>query len=166
MKNFKEHLRQDYSQLPIPVSLPLVKELTIPALVKQCLDTIVKIAHKPLESVLSDIISHYVENDFVERDEDCTDRTGIIYRIWHKKTGKSYVGQTRNALEKRIRTHLTGRGHPGPLREAVKEEGKDAFHYGCLERDILLSELNAREAFYIAKIKYLKPNGYNISSMA
>ena len=35
---------------------------------------------------------------------------GVIYRIWNKRNGKSYIGQSINDADKRVRRHLTGKG--------------------------------------------------------
>ena len=85
-----------------------------------------------------------------------------IYRIYHRESGKSYVGQSIN-IRHRIRQHLSGSDGTVCLDRAIKKYGDNVFAWEVLE---LCSEenLNSRECHWIATLDCVKPNGYNLQT--
>ena len=83
-----------------------------------------------------------------------------IYRIYHKKSGKSYIGQSVN-IKRRIKAHFTAWDKNMYVDRAIRKHGKDAFDWETLE---ICSEeiLNDRECHWIAALDTIKPNGYNL----
>ena len=88
-----------------------------------------------------------------------------IYRIYHKDSQMSYVGQSIN-IYGRIFNHF----HAQTVREAksllakdMKRYGKDAFDWEVLE--ICPSEnIDFRESIWIEALDPIFPNGYNLKS--
>ena len=86
---------------------------------------------------------------------------GIIYRIWSKTTGMSYIGQTTRGLEIRVKEHMTC-DFDDKFHNDIKRLGKDDFEYEIIE--ICLSkELNVREKYWINQYDSFR-NGYNLDS--
>ena len=88
-----------------------------------------------------------------------TEKTGVVYRIWNRINGKSYVGKSVRPNE-RIRRHLSGKGGSFALRNAIKKYGKEAFVVEILEPDVPESILSKLEILHI-RFFNSKTNGYN-----
>ena len=73
-------------------------------------------------------------------------KIGYIYRIW--RGDMSYVGQTRQDPETRIRAHFKQGGCPR-LSNAIRKYGADAFQHEILEADIPADALSEREIYWI-----------------
>jgi len=88
---------------------------------------------------------------------------GFIYRIQHKVTGKSYIGQTSIDLHERWRKHMCKNSNCVYLKRAIELYGKESFKFQliciCFDKD-----LNKFEREYIKKYNTIVPNGYNLSS--
>lgn len=90
---------------------------------------------------------------------------GIIYLVTHKTTGKQYIGQTIQTLERRWETHLSGGTKAEEsLYAAIKKYGSEAFEIcqideAAKEED---DDLARRERYWIQKLGTLTPHGYNI----
>jgi group I intron endonuclease len=86
---------------------------------------------------------------------------GYIYKITHKESKKSYIGQTVKDLEERWREHLKKTSNCRYLSHALKKYGKDAFEFKlicvCFDED-----LNWYEIDYMKKYNTISPNGYNL----
>ena len=85
-----------------------------------------------------------------------------IYRIYHKDTGKTYVGQSRN-IKKRANGHFYAQtGRLSYVERAIQKHGREAFGLEILE---LCSEdiLSDRECHWIASLDCMAPNGYNLA---
>jgi group I intron endonuclease len=84
---------------------------------------------------------------------------GVIYR-WSSPSGKSYIGQTKRAFEKRTREHFKCPGSCLLLENAIKKYGEK------MEFEILVevndSQLDVYEIQFIELFGSLEPNGYNI----
>lgn len=87
---------------------------------------------------------------------------GTIYRIYNRKTGKSYIGSTISPLVSRLNQHYLGKPW---LRRDLKHcvfqilqrvrmnKNENSMLYSC--------ELRILESKYIKKFNSCKPNGYN-----
>ncbi len=73
-------------------------------------------------------------------------KTGCIYRIW--RGDMSYVGQTLQNPQTRIRAHFKQGGCPR-LSNAIRKYGADAFQHEILEADIPADALSEREIYWI-----------------
>lgn len=82
-----------------------------------------------------------------------------IYKITHKTTHQSYVGQTKNFIE-RWRNHTQQKDLP--IQRAIQEEGVTAFTFEVLEC-CTEEEADCREAYWI-KYYHCYENGYNTNS--
>lgn len=82
-----------------------------------------------------------------------------IYKITHKSTHQSYVGQTHNIIE-RWRKHLTEAS--SPIQKALHSEGIAAFTFEVLEicND---EEANNRESYWI-NYYHAYDSGYNTNT--
>ena len=87
---------------------------------------------------------------------------GVIYRVYHKGTGMSYVGQTVN-FKVRSRKHLAGYGGNVRLERAIKKHGEDAFGIEILESDVPVDLLDKMEILSIRFWGCVSPNGYNLN---
>lgn len=88
---------------------------------------------------------------------------GYVYKITNTVEGKSYIGATINAPEKRrIREHLSGQGNR-LIADAVKKYGKDTFTYEVLEANVGDERLPELELAYIEKFNTYAPHGYNLT---
>ena len=79
-----------------------------------------------------------------------------IYYIKHKETGKTYIGQTVQTIEQKIKSHLRGSTE---IDKALQTLGSDKFEYGVIEQ-CKSEELDKKEVYYIAKYDTYY-NGYN-----
>jgi group I intron endonuclease len=86
---------------------------------------------------------------------------GYIYKITHKESGKSYVGQTIHNLEIRWKHHLRPQNNCRYLSRAIQKYGKDAFEFKliciCFDED-----LDTFEKDYMKKYNTMAPNGFNL----
>ena len=82
-----------------------------------------------------------------------------IYKITHKSTHQSYIGKTRNFIE-RWYQHVIG--NDSPIQKALNTEGPAAFTFEVIEE---CSEENAkdREAYWI-EYYHAYESGYNTNS--
>lgn len=89
---------------------------------------------------------------------------GQIYQIFNTINNKSYIGQTIKSTDKRWKYgHVADsrRGSLYPLHCAIRKYSHKQFNVIILEEcdDELL---NSRETFWIAELKTIVPNGYNL----
>jgi group I intron endonuclease len=91
---------------------------------------------------------------------------GIIYAIYNKETGKYYVGQTINELNKRWKEHLyeARRMNPSPLYKSLRKYGADKFNIRVIE-ECSSDILDERETYWISEYNSYN-NGYNQTSGA
>lgn len=88
-------------------------------------------------------------------------KTGIIYSIYNKESGKYYIGQTIHPLNKQWSEHLAEarRMKDTPLCRAIRKYGADKFNIRVIEEcnSLLLDE---REIYWIDNYDSCN-NGYN-----
>lgn len=89
-------------------------------------------------------------------------KTCGIYCITHKETGKQYIGQSVDCFE-RFKQHTTSKKGSGGIKGAIMKHGVDQFTFQVLE-ECTRDKLNEREMFYIAEMKTLAPDGYNLTT--
>lgn len=90
---------------------------------------------------------------------------GKIYVIKNKETGKLYIGQTIQDVDKRFKQHLRlcKTNKYQYIYKAISKYGSSAFSYEVLEQGITdYDTLNEREEYYINKFNTIVPNGYNL----
>ena len=92
---------------------------------------------------------------------------GIIYK-YTSPSGKCYIGQTINSLDRRARANGVGYKHCPAFYKAIQKYGFQNFTCEILKTvtaDSLKSvgeQLNVWEQYYIELYNSLSPNGYNI----
>ena len=86
---------------------------------------------------------------------------GVIYKITNTLNGKSYVGQTRQKLNRRISGHKSSKKKFG-VDAAIAKYGWENFTAEVIE-ECPVEQLNAREIFWIATLGTKTPNGYNLT---
>lgn len=89
---------------------------------------------------------------------------GIVYCLT-SPSGKSYVGQTTNNLERRFSKHCTRQvGRRGAINRAIQKYGALAFSKSILFHNVPDLFLDTFERIAIATIGTLAPRGYNLTS--
>lgn len=86
-----------------------------------------------------------------------------IYRIVHFATGLCYVGKSNNPYRRRIDhySHLKHNTHKNThLQRAWNKYGRDAFYFEVLEKNILKTDIDERERFWIRYFDSYK-TGFN-----
>lgn len=87
----------------------------------------------------------------------------VVYRIYNKVNGKSYIGMTRR-LKQRLAYHQYELGHGyhhnNKLQAAYNEYGKEAFTAEILEIGISQENADIREMHWIAYFNSYE-DGYN-----
>ena len=92
---------------------------------------------------------------------------GIIYRVTHIASSKSYVGLTVQTLQQRWRNHLE-QAHAGGVRsedslhQAIRDFGVEAFTIEQIDSGTTKGTLEAKERLWIEKLGTLAPAGFNI----
>ncbi len=87
-----------------------------------------------------------------------------IYKITNLKTGKIYVGQSKNVYHRK-KEHFTAlrKGcHENKLMQADWNKDNHGFRFDVLEF-CPIAKLNDQERYWILKLNTLQPHGYNIS---
>ena len=88
----------------------------------------------------------------------------IIYRIFNKINGKSYIGQSIFKFNKRYKgSDWLKYTHNPILKNSVNKYGVDNFDFEIIEDNVKdIDELNKLEIKYAEKYNTYRPNGYNI----
>lgn len=92
------------------------------------------------------------------------ERVGIVYSIFNKVTGKYYVGQTWCTLKSRWRGHCRNDSDCRLMRRAIHKYGKCSFSLSILTTAFAQQHLDAAEIYWIAHLKCISPDGYNLKS--
>jgi group I intron endonuclease len=89
----------------------------------------------------------------------------IIYKSTNNITGKVYIGQTTQTLEKRVNNHIkeSKTNKNRPFMSAINKYGKDNFIFEIIDSATDLDELNDKEIYWINYYNSVSPNGYNIT---
>jgi len=89
----------------------------------------------------------------------------IIYKSTNKITGKIYIGQTTNTLDKRIKSHLKESKIDSnrPFMLSINKYGIDNFIFEMIDSSDNLDELNDKEIYWINFYNSVSPNGYNVT---
>jgi group I intron endonuclease len=85
----------------------------------------------------------------------------IIYHIFNRVNGKSYVGQTSLLLENRVRRHFRNHTYLG---NTLRKYGLDNFTFSVLEVCTSKDQMDEREQFWIKEINCRHPLGYNFAA--
>jgi len=92
-----------------------------------------------------------------------------IYQILNIKNGKCYIGSAVN-LRERLHLHRTclraGKHHSVKLQRSWDKNGPDVFTYQTIELVSDISQLIAREQYWIDEYEACGQNGYNMSPTA
>jgi group I intron endonuclease len=90
----------------------------------------------------------------------------IIYCHTNRITGKSYVGQTVDTMEKRWGAHCRAARHKSSLvfARSIHKHGENVWDHTILEQHEIQKDANEAEGFFIAYLQTLVPNGYNLKS--
>lgn len=83
----------------------------------------------------------------------------IIYKIENKINGKIYIGQTKNALNNRVRDHLRNRSFIG---NALRKYGLQSFDISVIDEANTKEVINEKEQYWIKILNSSVPDGYNI----
>jgi len=85
---------------------------------------------------------------------------GLIYCVHCISTGKKYIGQTTQILEKRINRHFSdSKKTDYHFHRAIKKYGKENFIFGVIE-ECNLDDLNEKEVYWIGEYNTFL-SGYN-----
>lgn len=89
----------------------------------------------------------------------------IIYKSTNNITGKVYIGQTTQTLEKRVKNHIkeSKTDKNRPFMFAINKYGSDNFTFEIIDSANNLDELNDKEIYWIGYYNSVSPNGYNIT---
>lgn len=86
-----------------------------------------------------------------------------VYCITNTITKKTYVGQTKRTLEKRLKSHLYEASvckYNMYLHNSIRKHGPDAFTIELLEECDIMNVYD-KEKYWINKLNTIQPNGYN-----
>jgi len=90
---------------------------------------------------------------------------GIIYKVTHKESGRSYIGATTGTMKKRKTDHIqkAKKSLGGYFQNAIATQGPEAFVWTQIDTANSIDDLARKEKEYV--IKYdSKENGYNDDS--
>lgn len=87
-----------------------------------------------------------------------------IYLVQNQINGKMYVGQTIGNVKYRWSDHKcpSEKKHKSYLRNAIRKHGPDCFIVSTTDTATSISELNAKEIYWIKKLNTIAPCGYNL----
>lgn len=87
---------------------------------------------------------------------------GIVYYIYHKQSGKGYVGRhNKPNLYARFKAHIKDSFLLG---RTIRKYGKEEFKIVLLDTGISDEELNEKEIYWVDRLETLSPEGYNLTA--
>lgn len=91
--------------------------------------------------------------------------TGTVYAIKHLKSGKQFVGTTKQALSRIWSTHKSWSksGRRSPLHDAIRKLNAKNFEIKHLET-VSISVLRDKQQWWIDSLKSIVPRGFNRDS--
>ena len=89
-------------------------------------------------------------------------QTGVIYRIYNRINGKSYIGVTTQPITERIRQHFKKSSGCVLLKNAITKYGQDSFVHEVIEVNVTQDNFRTRENFWIDCHNSMLPHGYNL----
>lgn len=81
----------------------------------------------------------------------------IVYRIYNKLNGKSYIGQTKQTLARRVAEHINSNSRIG---KEIKRFGRDNFDVSIIDTADTQEALDKAERYWIEFFDAVD-NGYN-----
>lgn len=91
---------------------------------------------------------------------------GRVYVVTNTVTGKQYVGQTIQDVERRWRDHVSaaraGRSHCKLLARSIIKHGSEAFTVEVVETCSAPDALDQAEARWVRQLNTMVPTGYNL----
>lgn len=88
----------------------------------------------------------------------------FIYKITNTITRKSYIGQTKNPINKRFCTHISEANrsvYDTYLHRSIRKYGKENFIIELIEK-CNEDNIHDREKYWISELNTKAPNGYNL----
>ncbi len=90
---------------------------------------------------------------------------GIIYCIENKTSGKKYVGQTKQTLNRRWLGHVhSSEKARSAIHKAICSYGKDNFLIYEIDRGETQESLDRKEHLWIDTLNTMTPHGYNLKT--
>ncbi|PWG05220.1 NUMOD1 domain-containing DNA-binding protein [Polaribacter aquimarinus] len=88
---------------------------------------------------------------------------GVVYKVTHTESGKSYIGITTKSIGARKKDHLkkSAKGKSYEFHKAIATYGSEAFRWEQVDTAKSVDELASKEKEYILKYDCLE-NGYNL----
>ena len=87
----------------------------------------------------------------------------LVYKHTCTITGKSYVGQTKNLIQRTV-NHKNPNSRCFAFRNAIQKYGWDAFTTEVLAEGLTIEKANDLESQFIARHNTLIPQGYNLTT--
>lgn len=87
-----------------------------------------------------------------------------VYKITHKISGKSYIGQTVRRVVRRWRDYFKPKSSNSHIGRAIKKYGKNSFIFEVIDTAEDRVGLDHKEIFWMNYYNTLTPNGYNLVS--
>lgn len=89
---------------------------------------------------------------------------GLVYKAVNKTNGKGYVGVTTKSLSERIFAHVNrANAEKSAFQRAIKKYGLSNFEFSVIDTANTKEDLFKKEQMYIAELKTISPNGYNLT---
>jgi group I intron endonuclease len=85
----------------------------------------------------------------------------IIYKIVSNINGKTYIGQTKFSLDKRIAQHI--KDNKTPVQKAINKYGLESFEISIIDKADTRKELSEKEVYWIKELNSKAPDGYNLT---
>ena len=85
----------------------------------------------------------------------------VIYKIQNNINGKIYIGQTQNALSRRIASHIGD--NKFPIARALNKYGLESFTISVIDEADTKEILNEKEKYWIRFFNCKIPYGYNLT---